>query len=46
MGQKRKGQLSKTPAFASWWKHLRPYNKRKFAKGERQAAKKEIKNCS
>jgi len=25
------------------WKHLRPYNKRKVAKAERRASKKEIK---
>lgn len=30
-----------------WWKHLRPFNKRRFWKGERKAAKKDaVKRCS
>ena len=39
MAHTRKDTLVAPP---EWWKHLRPYNKRKVAKAERKAAKKEI----
>ena len=32
--------LTKSP---EWWKHLRPFNKRKFSKAERQAIKEVVK---
>jgi hypothetical protein len=41
MAHKRKDTLTKSP---EWWKHLRPYNKRKVAKAERRAAKADIDN--
>jgi len=40
MAHTRKDTLTAPP---EWWKHLRPFNKRKVAKAERKAAKKEIK---
>lgn len=39
MAHKRKDTLTKPP---EWWKHLRPDNKRKVAKSERRAARKQI----
>jgi len=39
MAHKRKDTLTKSP---QWWKHLRPYNKRKTAKAERRAATEQI----
>jgi len=39
MAHVRKDTLVAPP---EWWKHLRPYNKRKVAKSERLAAKREI----
>lgn len=39
MAHKRKDTLTPSP---DWWKHLRPFNKRKVAKAERRAAKKDI----
>lgn len=39
MAHKRRDTLTATP---EWWKHLRPYNKRKVSKAERRAAKKHI----
>jgi len=39
MAHKRKDTLTAPP---DWWKHLRPFNKRKVAKSERRASKKEI----
>jgi hypothetical protein len=39
MAHARKDTLVKTP---EWWKHLKSFNKRKVAKAERKAAKKEI----
>jgi hypothetical protein len=41
MAHKRKDTLVRPP---EWWKHLRPYNKRKVSKAERRASKKEIKD--
>ena len=41
MAHKRKDTLTKT---TEWAKHLRPYHKRKAAKAERRACKKEISN--
>jgi len=40
MANVRKGTLV---APKEWWKHLRPYNKRKQNKAERKAWKKEVK---
>lgn len=39
MAHKRKDTLTKPP---EWWKHLRPYNKRRVAKRERLAARRQI----
>lgn len=39
MAHTRKDTLIRTK---EWWKHLRPFNKRLQAKGERRAAKKQI----
>lgn len=39
MAHKRKDTLVRPP---EWWKHLRPWNKRKLAKAERRAAAGEI----
>jgi hypothetical protein len=39
MAHTRKDTLTSPP---EWWKHLRPFNKRKVAKSERRAAAKEI----
>ncbi|MGV0949133.1 MAG: hypothetical protein ACOYB3_00500 [Azonexus sp.] len=39
MAHTRKDTLVKPP---EWWKHLRPENKRKVAKSERRAARREI----
>ena len=39
MAHKRKDTLTRPP---EWWKHLRPWNKRRVAGAERRAAKKEI----
>ena len=39
MAHKRKDTLTKPP---EWWKHLRPFNKRKVAKSERRAARRQI----
>lgn len=39
MAHTRKDTLVKPP---EWWKHLRPFNKRRVAKAERQAAKADI----
>jgi hypothetical protein len=39
MAHKRKDTLTKSP---EWWKHLRPFNKRRVSKRERVAAEKEI----
>jgi len=39
MAHKRKDTLTKSP---DWWRHLRPFNKRKVAKAERRAARAEI----
>jgi hypothetical protein len=39
MAHKRKDTRVASP---EWWKHLRPYNKRKLSKAERRAAKGEI----
>ena len=39
MAHKRKDTLVSA---SEWWKHLRPYNKRKVSKAERREAKKEI----
>jgi hypothetical protein len=39
MAHTRKDTLTRPP---EWWKHLRPYNKRRVAKRERKAAEKEI----
>ena len=41
MGHKRKDTLTKP---VEWWKHLRPFNKRRVSKRERVAAEKEILN--
>ena len=35
MATVKKGVLTRA---GEWWKHLRPYNKRRFWKGERKAA--------
>jgi len=43
MAHKRKDTLTAPP---EWWRHLRPFNKRKVAKAERQAAKTQIKKDS
>ena len=40
MAHKRKDTLVESP---EWWDHLRPFNKRKVAKGERRAARRQIK---
>jgi hypothetical protein len=40
MAHTRKDTLVPPP---EWWKHLRPFNKRRVAKKERQAVKKLIK---
>ena len=40
MAHKRKDTLTKA---VEWWKHLRPFNKRRVSKRERIAAEKEIK---
>jgi hypothetical protein len=40
MAHKRKDTLTKSP---EWWKHLRPFTKRKVAKAERKAAKEAVK---
>lgn len=39
MAHKRKDTLTSSP---DWWRHLRPFNKRKVSKAERRAAKDEI----
>ena len=39
MAHSRKDTFTKSP---EWWKHLRPFNKRKVAKAERRAAVKRI----
>jgi len=39
MAHARKDTLARPP---EWWKHLRPFNKRRVAKRERKAAVKEI----
>ena len=39
MSHKRKDTLTAPP---QWWKHLRPFFKRRVAKAERRAAKKEF----
>ena len=39
MAHKRKDTLTAPP---EWWKHLRPFNKRRVAKKERDAAKHQI----
>ena len=39
MAHTRKDTLTSPP---EWWKHLRPFNKRKVAKRERKAAMKQI----
>ena len=39
MAHKRKDTLVSPP---EWWKHLRPFNKRKLSKAERRVAKTEI----
>lgn len=39
MAHKRKDTLVPSP---EWWRHLRPYNKRKVAKAERRVSKKQI----
>jgi hypothetical protein len=39
MAHKRKDTLTKA---VEWWKHLRPFNKRRVSKRERVAAEKEI----
>lgn len=41
MAHARKDTLTAPP---QWWKHLRPFFKRKTAKAERRAAKKEMKD--
>lgn len=40
MAHKRKDTLVPSP---EWWRHLRPFNKRRVSKAERQAAKKDAK---
>lgn len=40
MATMKKGILTRA---REWWKHLRPYNKRLFWKGERKAAAKDAK---
>lgn len=40
MATVKKGTLTKSP---EWWRHLRPFNKRRVAKAERVASKKQIK---
>ncbi len=40
MAHKRKDTLTSSP---EWWDHLRPENKRRTAKAERRAARREIK---
>lgn len=40
MATKKKGILTRA---GEWWKHLRPYQKRKFWKRERKAVTREIK---
>jgi hypothetical protein len=42
MAHTRKDTLVKPP---EWWKHLRPFNKRRVAKNERRAAVRLIKAC-
>ena len=39
MAHKRKDTFTAPP---EWWKHLRPFNKRRVSKKERDAAKREI----
>ena len=39
MAHTRKDTLTSPP---EWWKHLRPFNKRRVAKAERKASKKQI----
>ena len=39
MAHKRKDTLTSSP---EWWKHLRPFNKRRVSKKEREAAKQDI----
>jgi hypothetical protein len=39
MAHKRKDTLVPSP---EWWKHLRPFNKRRVAKKERKAAERMI----
>ena len=41
MAHSRKDTLVPSP---EWWRHLRPFNKRKVAKAERLESKKEIRN--
>jgi hypothetical protein len=43
MATVKKGTLVKSP---EWWRHLRPFNKRRVAKAERVAIKKQIKEES
>jgi len=40
MSTTKKGILTTA---TEWWKHLRPFNKRRFWSAERQAEKKDIK---
>ena len=39
MGHVRKDTLTTPP---EWWKHLRPYNKRRVSKAERRESKKQL----
>ena len=41
MAHKRKDTLAGAP---KWWRHLRPYNKRRVAKKERRAASRIIRD--
>jgi hypothetical protein len=41
MAHKRKDTLVASP---EWWRHLRPFNKRRVAKKERRAASRLIQN--
>ncbi len=38
MATKKKGVLTRA---GEWWRHLRPYNKRRFWKAERRAAQRD-----
>lgn len=46
MATTKKGTLTPTPAYTSWWKHLRRYSKRVFWKAERKAARHDLKKPS